>query len=161
MKSFSVQSVICRRRKQERRHQKWKESKWCTVPGPGQWAEFQSKERTAHTQIADTDKDSTGDSLLQQLRVSNHCQAVRYGGIRRSGHGPQFVTTTAHTDTDDGAARRPESSLSPPGLPGKKVSATTSRYSPRRHSGPATRCAVSVPSLTLAVHLLDYTPSRW
>lgn len=63
MKSFLVQSVICRRRKQERRHQKWKESKWCTVPGPGQWAEFQSEERTAHTQIADTDKDSTGDSL--------------------------------------------------------------------------------------------------
>lgn len=75
MKSFLVQSVICRRRKQERRHQKWKESKWCTVPGPGQWAEFQSEERTAHTHRQLT----LTKIALQQLRVSNHCQVVRYG----------------------------------------------------------------------------------
>lgn len=156
MESFLVQSVICRRRKQERRHEKWKESKWCTVPGPGQWAELQSR---AHTQIADTDKDSTGDSLYSSSVVFL-ITARWYGTVWRCTSLRPWSTVRRDHCTHwhwrrSGAARRPESSLSPPGLPGKKVSATTSCYSPRRHSGPATRCAVSVPSLTLAVHLLD------
>lgn len=53
------------------------------------------------------------------------------------------------------------SSLSPPGLPGKKVSAATSRYSTRRHSGPATRCVHSIHCATVAQTLADYTPSKY
>lgn len=79
--------------------------KWCTLPGPGQWAEVPECSRmnsrnsrtttnTHRISDCDTDKDSTG---LTVVFTGITGRSTLYS---RSGHGPQFDATTAHTDTD-------------------------------------------------------------